>query len=113
MPIEQLSPELDRIVSQNQEIEELGRGYDVAEGPLWHKSGGYLLFSDIRHNLRLKWTSQEGMTVHRRGHQSGQWAYLGPAGQAGNLRRRRSTHDSPGVRREHHRCGLIATKGPS
>ena len=64
MPIEQLSPELDRIVSQNQEIEELGRGYDVAEGPLWHKSGGYLLFSDIRHNLRLKWTSQEGITVH-------------------------------------------------
>ena len=63
MPIEQLSPELDRIVSQNQEIEALGRCYNIAEGPLWHKSGGYLLFSNIGDNQRLKWASQEGITV--------------------------------------------------
>ena len=65
MPIEQFSPELERIVSQGQEIEELGRGYSIAEGPLWHESGGYLLFSDIRHNRRMKWASQEGVTLFR------------------------------------------------
>ena len=34
MPIEQLSPELERIVSGDQETEELGTGYDLAEGPV-------------------------------------------------------------------------------
>ncbi len=63
MPIEQVSPELERIVSLDQEVEELGRGYSVAEGPLWHKEGGYLLFSDIRNNRRMKWTAQEGITL--------------------------------------------------
>ena len=63
MTIEQLSPELERIVSQDQEIEELGKGYSVAEGPLWHKGGRYLLFSNIRENRRLKWAAEEGVTL--------------------------------------------------
>ena len=40
MPIERLSPELDRLASDDQELEELGNGYEVAEGPLrWHQAG--------------------------------------------------------------------------
>lgn len=35
MPIEMASPEFDRIVSRDQDVEELGNGYLVAEGPLW------------------------------------------------------------------------------
>ena len=54
MPIEKSAPELDRIVSEGQEIEELGGGFGgdqgVAEGPVWWKDGGYLLFSDIHAN---------------------------------------------------------------
>ena len=65
MVIEQAAPELDRIVSQNQEIEELGKGYSVAEGPLWDNGESCLLFSDIRHNRTMKWTSQDGITVSR------------------------------------------------
>ena len=34
MPIEQVSPELERIVSLDQEVEVLGTGYIVGEGPL-------------------------------------------------------------------------------
>ena len=67
MPIEQLSPELERIVSGDQEIEELGSGYGTAggpaEGPLWWKEGGYLLFSDIGNNRRMKWAPREGVSV--------------------------------------------------
>ncbi len=63
MPIEQLSPALDRIVSQDQKIEELGKGYNIAEGPLWHTDGGYLLFSNIRDNLRLKWAPDGSITT--------------------------------------------------
>ena len=63
MPIEQISPELERIVSRNQEVEELGKGYHVAEGPLWYHDGNYLLFSDIRNDRRMKWTASEGVTL--------------------------------------------------
>jgi gluconolactonase len=67
MPVEQISSDLERIVSANQEIEELGRGYGgdagPAEGPLWWKEGGYFLFSDIGNNRRMKWTPNEGVTV--------------------------------------------------
>ena len=66
MPIEQAAPTLERIVSQNQEVEWLGSGYGggaVAEGPVWWQEGGYLLFSDIGNNQRLKWAPGEGVSV--------------------------------------------------
>ena len=71
MPIEQISPELERIVSIDTEIEELGNGYGgpggPTEGPLWWKEGGYLLFSDIFNDRRLKWAPGEGVTLHQQG----------------------------------------------
>ena len=67
MPIEQIAPELDHIVSMDQEIEVLGTGYGgaagPAEGPVWWKEGGYLLFSDIGNNRRMKWAPGEGVTL--------------------------------------------------
>ena len=58
MPIEKLSSDLDRLVSADQEVEELATGFgDVngpAEGPVWWSDGGYLLFSDIHNNRRMK-----------------------------------------------------------
>jgi gluconolactonase len=63
MPIEQVSPELERIVSLHQDIEELGRGYLTAEGPVWYSEGRYFLFSDIRHNRRMKWAPGEGISL--------------------------------------------------
>lgn len=67
MPIEQVSPELERIVSVDQEIEELSEGFGgssgPAEGPLWWSEGGYLLFSDIHNNRRMKWEPGSGVTL--------------------------------------------------
>ena len=65
MPIEQVSPELERIVSGDQELEYLSRGYDVAEGPIWHREGGYLLFSELFNGRTMKWTPQEGVSLIR------------------------------------------------
>ena len=69
MPIEKAAPELERIVSMDREIEELGKGYGgelgPAEGPLWWKEGGYFLFSDIQNDRRMKWAPGEGVTVFR------------------------------------------------
>ena len=63
MPIDRLAPELDRLISVDQEIEVLGSGYGIAEGPIWFKEGGYLLFSDIRGSKRWKWSPSEGVTL--------------------------------------------------
>ena len=67
MPIEQHAPELDRIVSSDQDIEQLGTGYGgemgPTEGPVWWKEGGYLLFSDIHNNRRMKWAEGEGVSI--------------------------------------------------
>jgi sugar lactone lactonase YvrE len=63
MPIERLSPELERIASLDQEVEVLGRGFVGGEGPLWWKEGGYLLFSEVRGNRRMKWSPEEKVDV--------------------------------------------------
>ncbi len=67
MPIERLSPELDRIISADEEIKELGNGYGgaegPAEGPLWWEEGNYLLFSDIHNNRRMKWAEGEAVSI--------------------------------------------------
>lgn len=69
MPIEQFAPELDRIISTTEPILELADGFGgtqgPAEGPLWWQEGGYLLFSDIHNNRRMKYTPGEGVTVFR------------------------------------------------
>ena len=67
MTIERTSPNLDRLLSVDQQIQELGTGFGgdggPAEGPLWWSEGGYLLFSDIHNNRRMKWSPDEGVTL--------------------------------------------------
>jgi len=66
--IEQLAPELDAIVSTSEPILQLGTGFGVGgntEGPVWWKEGGYLLFSEIGKDRRLKYTPGQGVTVAR------------------------------------------------
>jgi gluconolactonase len=68
--IEQLAPELDKIISTSEPIQELvtgiGNVLGAAEGPLWWKEGGYLLFSDIGNNRRMKYTpGSPGATVFK------------------------------------------------
>lgn len=67
MPIEQHAPGLKRLVDLDQEIEELATGFGgergPAEGPVWWQEGGYLLFSDIGNNRRMKWEPGKGVTL--------------------------------------------------
>ena len=67
MPVEVVSTELERIVSSGAPVAELSNGYGgengPAEGPLWWHEGGYLLFSDIHNNRRMKWAAQDGVSL--------------------------------------------------
>src|SRR2546427_4709953 len=65
--IEQLAPELEKIISRSEPIQDLADGFGgplgPAEGPLWWKEGGYLLFTDMHNNRRMKYTPGQGMSV--------------------------------------------------
>jgi gluconolactonase len=67
--IERLDPALDRLLSSSQSVQALGSGYGgemgPAEGPLWWKEGGYLLFSDIHNDRRMKYTPGQGVTLFK------------------------------------------------
>ena len=76
MPIEQVSPGLERILDLDQEVEWLASGFGgdgsalgvpwwPAEGPLWWQEDGYLLFSDIGQNRRMRYTDEDGLSVHQ------------------------------------------------
>jgi gluconolactonase len=62
--IQQFAPELDVIISIGEPINQLAGGVGgdggPAEGPVWWKEGGYLLFSDIDGNRRMKYTPGQG-----------------------------------------------------
>ena len=71
--VERLDPALDALLPPDARIELLAQGFDWTEGPVWRKSGGYLLFSDIPKNTINRWKEGEGVRI-----------FLRPAGYAGS-----------------------------
>ena len=65
--IEKFDPALAAIIDTSQPINILAQGYGgpngQAEGPVWWSDGGYLLFSDINGNRRIKYTPGQGVSV--------------------------------------------------
>jgi gluconolactonase len=59
--IERLDPEFDKLIAPDAKIEKLAEGFDWSEGPVWIRSGGYLLFSDVPTNAVYKWKEGEGV----------------------------------------------------
>jgi gluconolactonase len=66
-------PQFDQLVPKDARIEKLADGMDWAEGPVWIKEDGSLLFSDIPKNSIFKWKEGEGKTL-----------FLKPAGYSGS-----------------------------
>ena len=66
--IEQFAPEMEKIVAAAEPIQHLADGFGgaegPAEGPLWWREGGYLLFSDIHNNRRMKYEPGKGVSLH-------------------------------------------------
>ena len=68
--IEQFEPELDKIIGTGEPISQLADGVGgdngPAEGPLWWKEGGYLLFSDMPGDHLRRWSEKDGVTTFRK-----------------------------------------------
>lgn len=69
MPVEILDDSMKRIAPADRDAEKLGEGYGgpngPAEGPVWIREGGYLLFSDIHNSRRMRWEPKKGVTVDK------------------------------------------------
>ncbi|RYD57188.1 MAG: SMP-30/gluconolactonase/LRE family protein [Sphingomonadales bacterium] len=64
---------LDGVIDVDAPIEVLATGYKWAEGPVWVKQGGYLLFNDVPSNVCYKW------------HKGKVTKFLDPSGLAGPI----------------------------
>jgi gluconolactonase len=60
--VERIDPKLDQYVPKDAKIEKLAEGFAWAEGPVWVKDGGYLLFSDVPKNVIHRWSADKGIT---------------------------------------------------
>ncbi len=61
--IVRIEPEFDNLMPKDAKIEVLASGFVWSEGPVWVKSGNFLLFSDVPTNTVHKWTQKEGISV--------------------------------------------------
>jgi gluconolactonase len=64
--VERLTPALDPILSVDAKLEIVKQDYfGAAEGPLWVRDGGYLLFSDMAANRIFRWDpGPKRLSVH-------------------------------------------------
>ncbi len=65
-------PRLDELLAPDARVEVIASGFEWAEGPLWDRRGGWLLFSDIPNNAILRWSETKGVDL-----------YMKPAGYTG------------------------------
>ena len=71
--VKRFAPELDALIAPDATVEKLTDGIQWAEGPVWVKAGGCLLFSDPPGNVMRKWTRGGGVSE-----------FLRPSGLAGD-----------------------------
>jgi gluconolactonase len=54
------------VVGGSVDFEKLATGCIFTEGPLWHRSGKYLLFSDMPGDHLRRWSEKDGVTTFRK-----------------------------------------------
>jgi gluconolactonase len=70
--VERLSPDLDKYIPKDANIDVLAEGFTWSEGPVWVDKGEYVLFSDVPEDKIYKWKEGEGKSL-----------YLTPSGYTG------------------------------
>jgi gluconolactonase len=59
------APSLRHLVDPDAPVELIATGFQFTEGPLWHPSGDYLLFSDLAGDVVRRWDERSGVSVFR------------------------------------------------
>ena len=66
MNVDIRDPKFKSVVGDSVAFEKLATGFLFTEGPLWHASEKYLLFSDMPGDHMRKWTARDGVTSFRK-----------------------------------------------
>ena len=98
--IRRLSPKLDHIIPPNAKVEVIAQNIKWAEGPVWVKDGGFLLFSDPPANIMRRWSAKDGVSV-----------FMTPSGTAGLDPKLVREAGSNGLAMDNHGRLLIANSG--
>jgi gluconolactonase len=64
--VQRLDPALDKLVPAGAVVKKVIGNLQFVEGPVWVRSDGYLLFSDIPANAIMKWSPTEGLSAFRK-----------------------------------------------
>lgn len=64
--VERLDPAINALIAPDARVEQLARGYQWAEGPVWRKASSDLLFSDVPGNTIYRFKEGEGVTTFLR-----------------------------------------------
>jgi len=64
--VKRLDPALDKLVPAGAVVEKVAGNLQFAEGPVWVRNGGYLLFSDIPANAIMKHTAAGDLSAFRK-----------------------------------------------
>jgi gluconolactonase len=59
-------PRMRSIFADGATVEQLATGFDFTEGPVWHPSGKFLIFSDMPGDHMRRWTPAEGISTFRK-----------------------------------------------
>ena len=60
-------PAIDKLIAPGGKVEKVHGGFGFTEGPIWVRSGSYLLFSDLPNNAIMKWSPDGSVSVFRKG----------------------------------------------
>jgi gluconolactonase len=62
MAVQVKSGKLEELIERDAQVERLATGFTFTEGPVWHPTDAYLLFSDMPADVRRRWDPQGGVT---------------------------------------------------
>lgn len=65
MPFDIRSGGFTAAVPETSKLEEIASGLGFTEGPIWHPTEHWLIFSDIQESHQYKWSEQQGLSVFR------------------------------------------------
>src|SRR5262245_46531521 len=61
-----LRPEFETLIDPYAPVGQVGTGFDFTEGPIWHPTHHYLLFSDMPGDVRRRWDAKRGVVEVKR-----------------------------------------------
>lgn len=61
-----LRPEFERLIDPYAPVGQVATGFQFTEGPIWHPTEHFLLFSDMPGDIRRRWDARRGVVEVRR-----------------------------------------------